>query len=191
MKILIVDNYDSFTYNLYHIIKQYAENVNVERHDNIDADKAGAYDKIIFSPGPGLPDEFPVMKEIIHYHKHDIPILGICLGHQAIIEYTGGKLTNLKHPLHGLTVPVILTKHKDTLFTNIPNEFNTGRYHSWACHISNLPEALIPLAVDSYNMVMAFRHKTYNLTGMQYHPESIMTPEGKTMLQNWIAIETF
>ncbi|MFP4525690.1 MAG: anthranilate synthase component II [Bacteroidales bacterium] len=188
MKVLIVDNYDSFTYNLYHIIEQYATRVEVVRHNKINLSNTATYDKIILSPGPGLPGEFPVMNEIIHEHSQAIPILGICLGHQAIIEYFGGKLTNLQNPLHGLTVPVYLTDNNDSLFRNVPKQFDTGRYHSWACHKGDLPAELIPLAIDDYNMVMAFRHKKHNIYGMQYHPESVMTHEGKKMLRNWLEI---
>lgn len=188
MKILIVDNDDSFTYNLYHVIEQYADQVEVVRHNKINLSNAGTYDKIILSPGPGLPGEFPVMHEIIHEYSQTIPILGICLGHQAIIEYFGGKLTNLKSPLHGLTIPVHLTENHDPIFRNVPNKFDTGRYHSWACNIRDLPAELTPLAIDDHDMVMAFRHKKNNIYGMQFHPESVMTPEGENILQNWLGI---
>ena len=126
------------------------------------------------------------MFEILNRYYKEKPILGICLGHQAIIEHFGGKLTNLEQPLHGLTIRVKQTQKKDSIFNGIPEEFDTGRYHSWACHIDNLPAELTATATDDLNMVMAIRHNLYNIKSMQYHPESVMTPHGKQMLKNWI-----
>jgi anthranilate synthase component 2 len=186
MNIIIIDNYDSFTYNLYHYLEPLADNLDVIRNDQVQTEKIKAYDGIVYSPGPGIPKDSAIMFDILSQFGKEKAILGICLGHQAIIEYFGGKLTNLEHPLHGLSVPVNLTNNNDLLFKNIPKRFQTGRYHSWAAHVSDIPGCIIPTAVDDDQMIMAIKHSQYTIRGMQYHPESVMTPQGKTMLKNWV-----
>ncbi len=185
MKIFILDNYDSFTYNLVHYIEQYADLCIVKRNDKVIIEEIEQCDKIIFSPGPGLPSEKTIMHEIITSYKDKKPILGICLGHQSIAEYFGAKLFNLKEIVHGIekNTNIIL---QDIIFKDIPNNFISGRYHSWAVSKTNFPSEMKILAVDDDNIIMALRHKKYLITGLQFHPESIMTPYGKQMIENWI-----
>ncbi len=186
MKLVIIDNYDSFTYNLYHYLNPMVDKLEVVRNNPANIEFIREFDGVVYSPGPGLPEESAIMFKILTRYEKEKPILGICLGHQAIIEHYGGKLTNLQQPLHGLTVKVNQTKNKDEIFEGISFEFDTGRYHSWACHMNDLPGVLTATAIDESNMVMALRHNKYNIKSMQYHPESVMTPQGKQMLQNWV-----
>ena len=186
MKLIIIDNFDSFTYNLFHYLEPMVDHLEVERSDKVNVESLKNFDKIVYSPGPGIPSEYKIMFDVLERYDKQKAILGICLGHQAIIEYYGGKLTNLKNPLHGLTIPVNKTANKDPMFDGISNVFDTGRYHSWAGQLKNLPKTLIPTVIDENQMVMALKHKNYNIRGMQFHPESVMTPKGKKMLSNWI-----
>lgn len=188
MKILIIDNYDSFTYNLCHILEQFAENVEVYRPDELTPLQAHPYDKIVLSPGPGLPYEFPGMINIIRELKEKKPILGICLGFQALVEQFGGKLTNLDAPLHGISRKVTRTTTNEPIYKSIPKTFKTGRYHSWAVKEQEVPECFQITSRDNQGFVMSVSHKIFNLKGMQFHPESVLTPYGKQILKNWIKL---
>ncbi len=184
MKCLIIDNYDSFTYNLVHLVKELGVDVNVIRNDKFEMEEVNNYDKIILSPGPGIPDEAGKLKQLIETYASTKSIFGVCLGQQAIAEVFGAKLTNLEKVYHGIASEIEQTQ-KDYLFSNIPKKFMAGRYHSWVVD-SKLSTELETIAIDSNNQVMALRHKTYNLRGVQFHPESIMTPEGKQMIKNFL-----
>ncbi len=186
MKIFILDNYDSFTYNLVHIIEQIATKVVVKRNDAIRIPDLIEFDKIVFSPGPGLPSDTKAMFNIIEAFKGKKPILGVCLGHQAIAEYFGGKLINMPEVNHGREFKTQIT-NKDYFFKNIPEIFNSGRYHSWIVDKANLPKELEITSVDTESeMIMSLKHKEYDIRGVQFHPESVMTKYGYTMLENWI-----
>ncbi len=186
MKILVLDNYDSFTYNLVHYIQKYTdEKVTVSKNDQITIEEAERFDKILLSPGPGLPMESGIMPELIKQLAPTKDILGICLGLQAIAENYGGKLKNLEKVFHGVATK-ILVKKDDLLFTGIPKNFNAGRYHSWAAETNSFPEELEITAVDEENTIMAIRHKKYNVRAVQFHPESILTEYGEKMMENWI-----
>ncbi|MFT5640157.1 MAG: anthranilate synthase component 2 [Cyclobacteriaceae bacterium] len=190
MKILVLDNYDSFTYNLVHIIRElgFAEELDVFRNDKISINDVGSYDHILLSPGPGLPKDAGIMPELLKKYASTKNILGVCLGHQAIAESFGGDLYNLTSVFHGIATKNILT-NEDPFFTNIPKEFQVCRYHSWAVKGENLPEELSITAVDESGSIMAIRHKEFNVRGVQFHPESIMTEHGKQMIKNWLAIQ--
>ncbi|MFT6854268.1 MAG: anthranilate synthase component 2 [Cyclobacteriaceae bacterium] len=190
MKILVLDNYDSFTYNLVHIIRElgFAEELDVFRNDKISINDVGSYDHILLSPGPGLPKDAGIMPELLKKYASTKNILGVCLGHQAIAESFGGDLYNLTSVFHGIATKNILT-NEDPFFTNIPKEFQVCRYHSWAVKGENLPEELLITAVDESGSIMAIRHKEFNVRGVQFHPESIMTEHGKQMIKNWLAIQ--
>ena len=185
MKIFILDNYDSFTYNLVHYVEQFADLCIIKRNDKVIIDEIAQYDKIIFSPGPGLPSEKTIMHEIIDKYKNKIPILGICLGHQSIAEYFGAKLFNLEKIIHGIEKNTTIVI-QDNIFKDVPNTFISGRYHSWAVSKINFPDELDILAIDNDDIIMALRHKKYRITGLQFHPESIMTPYGKQIIENWV-----
>ncbi|MPQ46603.1 aminodeoxychorismate/anthranilate synthase component II [Marinifilum sp. N1E240] len=186
MRIAIIDNYDSFTYNLVHIVEQFCDEVITMRNDKLDWQQIEHSDKIIFSPGPGLPSEVKVMAEIIERYSKEKAILGVCLGMQFIAEYYGGSLLNLKEIIHGIPKETIVTDKNEILFSEVPNSFKSGRYHSWAVSRNNFPKCLKITATDESNCIMAIRHKELNLCGVQFHPESIMTENGKKIIQNWI-----
>ena len=191
MKILIIDNYDSFTYNLYHMVEAVMPNgfsLTVHRNDAITLDDVAAYDRIILSPGPGLPKDAGITCAVIERYGHQKPILGVCLGHQAIGEVFGGKLLNLDQVLHGRAIKTSIVDRKEQLFWGCPVEFDTGRYHSWVIDPDSMPEILKVTAIDEQNLVMAVRHESYNIRGVQFHPESIMTTTGSQILSNWIKI---
>lgn len=191
MKILILDNYDSFTYNLVHLVdKLTSEPVEVYRNDKIPIDEISAYDKIILSPGPGLPKDAGIMPEVIQTYAKEKPILGVCLGHQAIGEAFGGKLINLKEVYHGVATPIQIIERAENkdIFQNLPNEILVGRYHSWIIADEDFPDDLIVTSRDLNGQIMSIRHKTYPCFGVQFHPESVLTPEGETILKNWIAL---
>lgn len=191
MKILILDNYDSFTYNLVHLVdKLTSEPVEVYRNDKIPIDEISAYDKIILSPGPGLPKDAGIMLEVIQTYAKEKPILGVCLGHQAIGEAFGGKLINLKEVYHGVATPIQIIERAENkdIFQNLPNEILAGRYHSWIIADEDFPDDLIVTSRDLNGQIMSIRHKTYPCFGVQFHPESVLTPEGETILKNWIAL---
>jgi anthranilate synthase component II len=184
--ILVLDNYDSFTYNLVHIIKALGyKNVEVHRNDKITLEEIERFDKILLSPGPGIPSEAGILKQVIQTYAGKKSIFGVCLGHQAIGEVFGGTLTNLDNVYHGIaTKSTILIK--DVLFKGLPNEITTGRYHSWVVDTKNFPEVLEITAVDEQGKIMALKHKTFDIVGVQFHPESILTEFGKDMMQNWL-----
>ena len=186
MRVLIFDNYDSFTYNLVQLVEQWGRaEVVVRKNDEVELDEVADFDRIIFSPGPGLPEDVPLMGKIIHQFGSSIPMLGVCLGHQAIAEAFGGKLKHLNAIYHG---SVIQTKAMvpDLLFENIPAVFDTGLYHSWAVDDAGFPGELEITARGETGNIMALRHRKYPIHGIQFHPESIMTPDGRKMIENWL-----
>ncbi len=185
MKLLILDNYDSFTYNIVHAIKELGINPDVRRNDCITLDEVEQYDKIIISPGPGIPDEAGILPELLRAYADKKPILGVCLGHQAIGERFGAKLKNLSSVYHGIQSTIDITS-PDYLFDGLPEQIEVGRYHSWVINKDTLPEELEVLAKSRDGEIMAIRHKTLDIRGVQFHPESIMTPMGMTIFNNWI-----
>lgn len=186
MKILVLDNYDSFTYNLVQYVQELLEQkIDVYRNDAISLEAVEAYDAVILSPGPGLPGEAGIMPTLIQQYASTKPILGVCLGHQAIGEAFGAALLNLEDVYHGIETAITRTGVEEPLFKGLPDHFQAGRYHSWVVQKNSLPAELLITAVDDRGEIMAMRHRDYNLRGVQFHPESIMTPEGKQMLQNF------
>lgn len=186
MKIVVIDNFDSFTYNLVHIVEQYCCDIKVMRNNEIDWMILEKCDKIIFSPGPGLPKESEAMGEILDQYSGRKPILGVCLGMQYIGEYFGAELINLPEIVHGVPKKTMISSPIDPIFKGIPSGFESGRYHSWALSQNNFPECIRITATDEQNTIMAIRHKNLDLCGVQFHPESIMTQYGKNILSNWI-----
>lgn len=213
MKILVFDNYDSFTYNLVHLVERILhQKVEVHRNDQIPLEKVKEYDKIILSPGPGIPEEAGLLLPLIKEYASSKSILGVCLGHQAIGEAFGGKLVNLKDVYHGVATPVKIVSHESSnvkrqtsnmdggsnsrltfhvsrnLFEGLPEVFEAGRYHSWIVSDENFPRELEITARDENNLIMALQHKTYDVQGVQFHPESVLTPKGEQILRNWLCI---
>jgi anthranilate synthase component 2 len=192
MKILIFDNYDSFTYNLVHLVEKIThEKVDVFRNDQIALEKVKEYDKIILSPGPGIPSEAGLLLPLIKEYASTKPILGVCLGHQAIGEAFGGKLINLSTVFHGVATPIKKVNGQrltvnSNLFNGLPQSFLAGRYHSWIVSKENFPDELEITAEDENGFIMALQHKTYNVQGVQFHPESVLTPDGEKILKNWL-----
>jgi len=188
MKILVFDNYDSFTYNLVHLVEKIThEKVDVFRNDQIALEKVKEYDKIILSPGPGIPEEAGLLLPLIKEYASTKSILGVCLGHQAIGEAFGGKLINLSTVYHGVATPIqIDSKKKSDLFKDLPDTIEVGRYHSWIIDEKNFPEELEITARDENNYIMALQHKKYDVRGVQFHPESILTPDGEVIMRNWL-----
>jgi anthranilate synthase component 2 len=187
MKILILDNYDSFTYNLVHMLEQFPDlQLDVIRNDKISVEAVAAYDKILLSPGPGLPVEAGIMQALIKQYAPTKPILGVCLGHQGIAEVFGGTLVNLEKVMHGVATPVHIIDKEETLFKGLPETFKVGRYHSWSVNSLGLPSDFKITAIDEQNSVMAISHKTFPLKGVQFHPESILTEHGMQMMENWL-----
>lgn len=185
--ILILDNYDSFTYNLVRYVKELSTaNVDVYRNDKIQISDIARYDKIILSPGPGIPEEAGILKELIHTYGKEKAILGICLGCQAIAEVYGGQLENLSHPYHGISTAVNITDKEEILFNGIPDRFNAGRYHSWIVSKRKFPKILKITTEDDNGNIMGIRHKEYKVSGVQFHPESILTTEGRTIISNFL-----
>lgn len=186
MKILIFDNYDSFTYNLVHLVKELGfTDVDVKRNDKITLDEVAKYDKIILSPGPGIPSEAGLLLPLIKEFAGKKPILGVCLGHQAIGESFGAKLTNLEDVYHGVATQIKITK-EDYIFDSLGTELEVGRYHSWIVNNQNLPECIEVTAIDSKGQIMALRHKEYDIHGVQFHPESVLTPTGEIIIRNFL-----
>ena len=185
MRIIIIDNYDSFTFNLHHLVKELGAEVDVVRNDTFELDDLLPYDKIILSPGPGIPSEAGRLLDVIRRYAGVKPMLGVCLGHQAIGEVFGGRLTNLSTVFHGVQSPVSLSGD-DYLFRGLPEEIQVGRYHSWVVDNSLLPPALEVIARSREGQIMALRHKTYDVRGIQFHPESVLTPDGHAILKNWL-----
>jgi anthranilate synthase component 2 len=187
LRILLIDNNDSFTYNLAQLIEEVSIcELTIRANDAVSTEDAGGYDKIIFSPGPGIPSEFPLMNKIIHRWKGVKPILGICLGHQAIAEFFGGMLINLPCVSHGIQRKIKIIDPDDYLFSDLPFEITVGLYHSWAVNHSALPSELKLTAIDADGIVMALAHKRYDIRGVQFHPESYMTDGGTIILKNWL-----
>lgn len=189
MKILILDNYDSFTFNLLHLVEQ-IDGVEAEvfRNDEIELEHVQQYDKIILSPGPGLPAEAGIMMQLISEFASSKPMLGVCLGHQAIAQSFEAQLFNLQKLQHGVITLTTVVDASEKIFKNIPGTFKTGRYHSWMVDKKNFPECLKVTAVDEQENMMAFRHKSFDVCGVQFHPESILTEHGKTLMDNWLRL---
>ncbi|WP_177601888.1 aminodeoxychorismate/anthranilate synthase component II [uncultured Phocaeicola sp.] len=185
MKIVIIDNYDSFTYNLSHLVKESGAEVTVLRNDSFQLEDLEPYHKILLSPGPGIPQEAGLLMEVIRQYAGKKPILGVCLGEQAIGEVFGGKLTNLSEVYHGVQSRIRLTQ-PDYLFEGLPEEIPVGRYHSWVVDQEGLPDSLEITAVSQEGYIMAIRHKSLDVRGIQFHPESILTPDGKKIINNWL-----
>ena len=208
MKILVFDNYDSFTYNLVHLVEKIThEKVDVYRNDQIPMEKVKEYDKIILSPGPGIPEEAGLLLPLIKEYASSKSILGVCLGHQAIGQAFGGELINLSSVFHGVATPVRvgngqssmvnernspLTIHPSRLglFDGLPETIEVGRYHSWVVSKENFPEELEITAEDETGMIMGLQHKTYDVQGVQFHPESVLTPMGEQIMRNWLSPQT-
>ena len=185
MKIVIIDNYDSFTYNLSHLVKELGAEVTVVRNDQFRLEELEQYSKIILSPGPGIPSEAGLLLDVIRTYAGRKPILGVCLGHQAIGEVFGAKLENLSDVFHGVATPCHIIAD-DPVFSGLPAEITIGRYHSWVVSREGLPDCLEVTAVSDEGQIMALRHRELNIRGIQFHPESVLTPDGKKMLQNWM-----
>jgi len=186
MKILVIDNYDSFTYNLVHALKKFeGVAVEVKRNDEVAEGEPDLYDKIVFSPGPGLPEEAGSMLSIIKNYAGKKPMLGVCLGHQAIGESFGGTLQNMNNVLHGIATPITVVS-KSYLFNGLPDTFDAGRYHSWIVEKESLPSVLEITSTDKEGRIMSFQHREFDIQGVQFHPESILTPLGEKILENWV-----
>jgi anthranilate synthase component 2 len=195
MKILVFDNYDSFTYNLVHLVEKIiGDKVDVVRNDQILLEKVDQYDRIILSPGPGIPSEAGLLLPLIKLYASSKSILGVCLGHQAIGEAFGGKLVNLSKVYHGVASPVNIIERKKPvsganadLFSGLKDRFMAGRYHSWVIDPDGFPDSLEVTATDASGHIMALRHKTYDILGVQFHPESVLTPDGELIMRNWLS----
>lgn len=183
-KILVIDNYDSFVYNLVHYLEDLNCQVTVKRNDELYLEEAEEYDKILLSPGPGIPDEAGLLKEIIKTYGHSKPMLGVCLGQQAIAEVFGGKLINLNKVYHGVATSIEVIEEDSVLFKDLPKKLDVGRYHSWV--VEQLPDALIPTSYDENGQIMSIKHRDFPVFAVQFHPESVLTPLGKKILENWV-----
>ena len=194
MKILIFDNYDSFTYNLVHLVEKIIhQKVEVFRNDKIRLEKINEFDKIILSPGPGIPSEAGLLVEVVKEYAPTKSILGVCLGHQAIGEAFGGKLLNLSTVFHGVATRIDKIhpeggERKNDVFAGLPDNIIVGRYHSWIVDEENFPEELVVTAKDEHGYIMALKHKKFDVQGVQFHPESVLTPGGEKMMRNWLTI---
>lgn len=188
-KVIVIDNYDSFTYNLVHILRElgHSEQLKVVRNDQFELASVEAYDHILLSPGPGLPDAAGLMPEVIRRYAPTKNILGVCLGHQGIAEAFGGKLFNLPQVYHGVVTPVEIIG-EDELFRGIPKSFNVCRYHSWVVDTESLGNDLLVTGVAENGNIMSMKHREYCVRGVQFHPESIMTKHGKKLIENWLAL---
>lgn len=185
-KVLVIDNYDSFTYNLVHLLQELNQDYLVVRNDKFELDFLEQFDKILLSPGPGIPNEAGLLMEVIQRYAPSKSILGICLGQQAIAEVFGGSLINLPKPLHGVSSSIIITDKNEKLFEHFPENSKIGRYHSWAVDPNSLPKTLRVTAVDENGIIMALKHTEYDVRGMQFHPESVLTDNGKILIANWL-----
>jgi anthranilate synthase component 2 len=184
ISVLVIDNYDSFTYNLVHYLEDLDCKVTVKRNDQISLDEIEAFDKIVLSPGPGIPDEAGMLKEIIARYAPSKSIFGVCLGQQAIAEVFGGSLVNIDQVYHGIATKIAIVED-DILFRDLPKEIEVGRYHSWVVN-PVLPEVLEATSFDENGQVMSLRHNIYDVSAVQFHPESVLTPYGKKILENWV-----
>jgi len=187
MKIVVIDNYDSFTYNLVHAIKKISgQPVDVIRNDELELGDLDRYDKIVLSPGPGIPVEAGLLMDIIREFAVRKSMLGVCLGHQAIGESFGATLTNMSHVLHGIATPVIVIANDPALFEGLPEKFEVGRYHSWIVDRKGLPDCLEITSLDENGQIMSLKHKEFDVRGVQFHPESVLTPLGEQIIANWL-----
>ncbi len=186
-RVVVIDNYDSFTYNLVHLVRALGAEVTVVRNDQFALDELAAYDKIILSPGPGIPSEAGLLMDVIRTYAGRKPILGICLGHQAIGEVFGGTLTNLSEVFHGVATEGTQLQN-DPIFAGLPARVTMGRYHSWVVDRASLPACLEVTAESDEGYIMALRHRRYDIRGIQFHPESVLSPQGKTIMANWLAL---
>ena len=185
MNITIIDNYDSFTYNLAHLVKALGAEVRVLRNDQFSMEQLHDADKLILSPGPGIPNEAGLLPDVIKTYAGKKPMLGVCLGHQAIGEAFGGQLVNLSDVFHGVQTPVSIDQ-SDYLFEGLPRQIDVGRYHSWVVDTAGFPDQLEIIARSEEGQIMALRHKEYDIRGIQFHPESVLTPQGHIIINNWI-----
>ncbi|MBP5457861.1 MAG: aminodeoxychorismate/anthranilate synthase component II [Paludibacteraceae bacterium] len=185
MKVALIDNYDSFTYNLYHLLRELEVEVTVYRNDQFRLEELQEFDKILLSPGPGIPSEAGLLMQVIKEYANRKPILGICLGEQAIGESFGGTLINLSEVFHGVQTPAHIVAN-DYIFEGLPKDILVGRYHSWVVEEKGLPDCLEIISTSDEGQIMALRHKKLDIRGIQFHPESVLTPEGKTIIKNWI-----
>ncbi|HRH49417.1 MAG TPA: aminodeoxychorismate/anthranilate synthase component II [Panacibacter sp.] len=193
LRILVFDNYDSFTYNLVHLVEKILHyKVEVHRNDQITLEKVKEYDKIILSPGPGIPEEAGLLLPLIKEYAGSKSILGVCLGHQAIGQAFGGTLSNLTSVFHGVATPIQIKSNRSKveydLFDGLPQEFEVGRYHSWVVDRNGFPDELEITAEDDTGFIMALQHRTYDIQGVQFHPESVLTPSGEAIMRNWLKI---
>ncbi|RAK69569.1 anthranilate synthase component II [Hymenobacter edaphi] len=188
MNILVFDNYDSFTYNLVQVLRElgHGARLTVRRNDQLDLDEVAAYDAVLLSPGPGIPSEAGLMPALIQRYAPAKRILGVCLGHQGIAESFGAELVNLTEVHHGVASQATVTVPEERLFRGLPAQFNVGRYHSWAVRPGSLPASLEATAHDASGEIMALRHRRYDVRGVQFHPESVLTEHGHQLLQNWL-----
>jgi len=184
-KILVIDNYDSFTYNLVHYLEDLGCEVTVKRNDQLTLKEVEPFEKIVLSPGPGIPDEAGLLKDIIKQYAPSKSILGVCLGQQAIGEVFGGSISNLDTVYHGVATDIDITVDDESLFNGLEKNIEVGRYHSWVVD-TNLPEVLEATSIDKNGQIMSLRHKEYDVKAVQFHPESVLTPDGKQILENWI-----
>lgn len=184
--IVVIDNYDSFTYNLVHYLQDLDCQVTVFRNDEFNLEELQSFDKIVLSPGPGVPSEAGLLKAVIEKYATTKPILGVCLGQQAIGEVFGGSLTNLEKVYHGVATNIKIVVSDESLFDGLENEFEVGRYHSWVISHNNFPAELEITSTDHNGQIMSIRHKKFDVKGVQFHPESILTPNGKQILKNWV-----
>lgn len=185
IKTVIIDNYDSFTYNLSHLLKELGADVTVVRNDRFRLEDLEQYDRIVLSPGPGIPSEAGLMPQVIKSYAGRKPILGICLGHQAIGEAFGAKLLNIGNVVHGVATPAHITV-KDYLFNGLSDELEVGRYHSWVVDENGLPSCLEVTSRSDDGYIMSLRHREFDIRGIQFHPESVLTPNGKEIINNWL-----
>lgn len=185
MKITIIDNYDSFTYNLSHLLKELGAEVTVFRNDRFQLADLASSDKIVLSPGPGIPSEAGLLMDVIDHYARSKPILGVCLGHQALGQYFGAQLLNIGDVVHGVATPVQITT-ADYLFDGLPSSIEVGRYHSWVVSAESMPAAIETICMSTDQQVMALRHVTLDIRGIQFHPESVLTPCGRKIMKNWL-----
>ena len=192
MNIVIIDNYDSFTYNLAHLVRELGTTVTVYRNDQFELSQLEQFDKILLSPGPGVPSEAGLLLDVIKTYAGRKPMLGVCLGHQAIGEYFGAKLENLAEVFHGISTEGTVLSHatistdQRNLFSGLPNRIMMGRYHSWVISKDGFPSCLEITAESDEGQIMAIRHRTFDIYGIQFHPESVLTPDGRTIIANWL-----
>lgn len=184
--VLVIDNYDSFTYNLVHLINELGFEAVVWRNDKFAIEDVNTYDKILLSPGPGIPEEAGLLLEVIKTYAPTKSIMGICLGQQAIAEVFGGSLLNLGRPMHGIATPITVLDKNELTFKHCLEPIGVGRYHSWVVSTADLPDSLVVTATDKDGQIMALRHQALDVRGVQFHPESVLTPQGKQMMKNWL-----